>query len=99
MASKIPKYKLKSEALTRIIDLFKQAELRKNLSSRYVEIARKIGMKANQPIPKDLKKKFCKHCNSYFQNGNFRVRTRNKLLVYTCLQCNKQTRYGIKLNK
>ena len=99
MSSKIPKHKLKSQALTRIISLFKEASTNSNHATRYVEIARKIGMKANQPIPRELKRKFCKHCYNYFQRGNYRVRTREGLVVYTCLRCNKQTRYKILKDK
>lgn len=97
MASKTPKHKLKAKALDRIKFLFNEAKSNSNLATRYVQIARKIGMKANQPILKDLKKKFCHHCYNYFQKGNYRVRTRDKILIYTCMKCNKQTRY--KINK
>lgn len=90
------KNKSKENVISKIRGLFEMAKEHPEKADRYVKISREIGMKINQPIPKDLKKKFCKHCNSYFQQGNYRVRTRNKLLIYTCLRCNKQTRYGIK---
>ncbi|MDP1729089.1 MAG: ribonuclease P [archaeon] len=92
---KISKAKLKEHTLERITTLFQEAKTNPKLANRYVEIARRIGMKANQPIPKDLKKKFCKHCNTYFQNSNYRVRTKNGYIVYTCFTCKKYSKYKI----
>ena len=85
-------------AKDRIIELFSQAELRfkKNpeLSDRYIEIARKISMKYKVKIPRELKKRFCKHCYKYLVPGtNSRVRLTKSKLVYYCNSCKKYMRY------
>jgi len=87
----------KKEALERIKILFNEAELNPKKADRYVELARKIGMKINLPIPKEFKRKYCKHCNSYYHKGNYRVRTRNKMVVYYCLNCKKFSKFPMKL--
>ena len=86
---------LKKIANERILKLFKEASLNSPKADRYVELARKIAMKMNARIPKELKRKFCKHCYSYFQKGNYRVRTRNKMIVYYCFNCKKFMRFKI----
>ena len=86
----------KKEVLETIKKLFNEAKLNKDKADRYVELARKIGMKFNVPIPRELKRKFCRHCNSYFQKSNYRIRTRNKMIVYTCFKCRKYTKFKIK---
>ena len=92
---------LKEIARERILELFKQAELRfkKNpeLSDRYVEIARKISMKYKVKIPKELKRRFCKHCFNYlFPGVNSRVRLTQKKVVYYCFNCKKYMRFPYK---
>ena len=88
----------KKIALERIKTLFKEAELiykeDKKLANRYVELARKIGMKTQTPIPSHLKRRFCKHCYTYFIPGkNLRVRMRTKQVTYYCLECKKFMRF------
>lgn len=85
----------KKIALERIIHLFKEARGNPGKADRYVELARKIAMKTNVRIPREYKRKFCKHCNNYFQKGNYRVRTRNKTVVYYCFNCKKYMRFKI----
>lgn len=82
----------------RIALLFKQAdrEFKENpeLSNRYIKLARKISMKANIPIPKELKRKFCKKCLSYLKPGsNLRVRLNRNILIYTCGKCGNIMRF------
>ena len=64
------------------------------LSNRYVELARKIGMRYNVPMPKKYKRRFCKHCYSYLLPGmNARVRTgKSKVIIY-CKNCGKYMRF------
>jgi ribonuclease P protein subunit RPR2 len=67
------------------------------LANRYVEIAKKIAMKAQVSLPSHLKKKFCKKCSQYLVPGlNCRVRIRNKKLIYYCLKCNNYMRFPYK---
>jgi len=81
----------------RIKILFEQAEKTKSqqLANKYVKTARKIAMKLNLRIPREYKRKFCKHCYKYFRNKNYRVRTKNKKVVYYCLNCKKYMRFPL----
>ena len=86
-------------AKQRIKELFKQADTTEDLkkANRYIYLARKIAMKLNIKIPSQLKRKFCKHCYSYFKFGvNARKRIRNKKIIYYCLNCKKYTRIPYK---
>ena len=60
----------KKIAEERIEILFAEAEkmAKRNelgFANRYVELARKIGMRYNVKIPKHVKDKFCRKCHSY----------------------------------
>lgn len=101
---------MKSIAEERINELFSFAEKlfekeefkfisdedKQSLADRYVELARSISMKCNYPIPKDLKKCFCKHCHTYFRHGvNVRVRLNHGKIVKYCLTCKKFSRFPL----
>ncbi len=89
--------KLKRElALKRIQALFAFARVCPARGDRLVYLARKLSMKANVPIPLDLKRRFCKHCYAYFTSDNFRVRTRDQKLVVSCFSCKKFSRKPLK---
>jgi len=93
--------KFKKIAEERIDILFKEAKAMfnkdKKLANRYVALARKIAMKYKVRIPKELKRRFCKHCYSYLMPGkNCRVRTREGKVVYYCLECKKYIRFPYK---
>jgi len=65
-------------------------------STRYVELARKIGMRYNVRMPAQLKRKFCKNCNSLLKPGatsQTRMASKNRAIVIKCLKCNKIYRY------
>jgi ribonuclease P protein subunit RPR2 len=65
-------------------------------SKRYVELARKIGLRYNVRIPKELKRKFCKNCNSLLIPGitsKVRLDSKRKSLSIKCLKCEKIYRY------
>lgn len=89
---------VKSIAKERIQILFKQAEKAKTqaLANRYITLARKIQMKARIRMPRELKRKFCKHCYNYFKAKNYRVRTKDQKVIYTCLKCKKYSRFPTK---
>ena len=60
----------------------------------YIELARKVAMKARVRIPSDLKKKFCKHCYRFLRPGvNCRVRTKGSKVIYYCFNCKKYMRF------
>lgn len=89
---------MKKTAKERIKYLFEQAEKAFNrnpsLSNRYVTLARKLAMKYKVRIPRELKRRFCKHCYRYLVPGkNCRVRTKNGKIVYYCENCRKFMRY------
>lgn len=63
-------------------------------SNRYVQLARRIGMRHNVRIPRKLKRRMCRHCHSYLvPGGNARVRLRGEYAAVTCLVCKKLMRY------
>jgi ribonuclease P protein subunit RPR2 len=88
----------KQIVLSRIKKLFEEAENifgeYKKLSNRYVYLARRLSMKHKVKIPLELKRRFCKNCYSYLKPGvNCRVRLRNKMVVYYCLECKHYMRF------
>lgn len=89
------KQEIKKIALGRIKQLFKEASENPKMGNRYVQLARRIGMRNNVRIPREFKRRFCRHCYRYFSSGNYRVRTRNKMVVYYCLSCKRFTRFRI----
>ncbi|MDD5417422.1 MAG: ribonuclease P [Candidatus Nanoarchaeia archaeon] len=94
---------IKKIAEERIALLFRLAdnefEKHPERSKRYVEIARKIGMKAKVSLA-DHKKKFCRKCGNYLKHGkNTRVRISCSNIVQTCKVCNNISRYKITKHK
>lgn len=92
---------IKNTAKERITHLFEQAKkaFTKDpaLSNRYITIARKLSMKYKVRIPRELKRRFCKHCYRYLVPGeNCRIRTKNSKVVYYCLNCKKFMRFPCK---
>jgi|SRR3989338_6259331 len=97
----LSKQKQKEIALQRVKVLFQQAEetfpKNKALANRYVSLARKIAMKVHAQIPRELKRRICKHCYKFLKAGvNARIRTRAGKVIISCLECKKFTRIPIK---
>ncbi|MBW3004311.1 ribonuclease P [Candidatus Woesearchaeota archaeon] len=95
---------MKQTAKERINYLFEQAgkAFNKNpsLSNRYVTLARKLSMKYKVQIPRELKRRFCKHCYKYLVPGkNCRVRTHKGKVVYFCQNCKKFMRFVLPRQK
>lgn len=93
------KEKLRKEALALVKKLFEDAKLSFNknpsLSNKYVKLARKTAMKVNLRIPRELKRKFCKHCYSYLVPGrNSRIRMHKSRVIYYCFSCKKYMRFN-----
>ncbi|MEM1586866.1 MAG: ribonuclease P [Candidatus Bathyarchaeia archaeon] len=94
------KSKIREIALSRIEQLFdlaiKMLDKRPNLSQRYVEIARKISMRAKARIPKEKRMLICRHCKRFiFPGVSSRVRLqprRESHIVITCLYCGRYMR-------
>jgi ribonuclease P protein subunit RPR2 len=92
----------KSIAENRIKRLFALAERyalddRLDLADRYVFLARKISMRYLVPVPREFKRRFCKHCYCYLlPDVTCRVRIhRNRIIVY-CHGCKKFMRMPLK---
>ena len=93
-------------AKERISILFNLAEKmfkeNKKYSNRYVELARKIGMRYNVKIPKELKRKFCKHCKSYLVSGVnsvHRTNPKEKAVEVSCKECGEKMRFPYRKEK
>src|SRR3989338_5771704 len=90
-----PEYQLRI-ARERIAILFSEASAAEpELAKRYMKLAKKIGMRYNIRLGK-LKRRFCRHCFSYFTAGNSRRRMKSGIMNVTCLSCGKITRYPYK---
>ena len=63
-------------------------------ADRFVRKAARASSKARRPLPSSFKKRFCRHCGSYWSfSSNVRVRLRGKKVVYSCLSCKKHCRH------
>ena len=95
---------VKQIAKQRMQVLLEQAEsvhrINPQLSSRYVETARKIAMAARISLPVKLKRRICKNCHALLVPGdNCRVRIKQRRephVVITCLGCGFQTRVPLR---
>jgi ribonuclease P protein subunit RPR2 len=59
-----------------------------DLSDRYVQLARRIGMKYNVRMLPEYRTLFCQRCSAYWTEGRtVRTRLRGGLRVQTCLRC------------
>lgn len=92
---------VKEIAGKRIKKLFNEAEEQfpehPERSERYIELAHKISKKYNKPIPKELKKRFCPDCHSYWVPGKtvkVRLNSNNSRVIYECTQCKGKRTYG-----
>ena len=80
-------------ALERMAILFHHAERealqrRPARARRYVDLARRIGMRYNVRVPPEFKRRFCKECLAYLLPGvNARVRIGRGRVVVTCAGC------------
>src|SRR3989338_5758945 len=74
----------------------------KKYANRYVELARRIGMRYNVKIPKELKSKFCKHCKSYLVpgiNSVHRANPKEKAVEILCKECGEKMRFPYRKEK
>jgi ribonuclease P protein subunit RPR2 len=92
---------IKEIARERIEILFNQAQRAfpsdRTLAKRYVELARRVGMKAGVRLTREQKLRLCKGCGGLLVPGvNCRVRTRSEFgttVLITCLDCGTKKRY------
>ncbi|MFH0749095.1 MAG: ribonuclease P [Candidatus Bathyarchaeota archaeon] len=91
-------------ALERISILFKIAiktmDTEPKLVQRYVDLARRIGMRYKVRMPKEFRRMICRHCKGFVLPGkNCIVRLRQERephIVITCLRCGKCMREPLK---
>ncbi len=60
------------------------------LQKRYVELAKKIGMRYNVRLPRSAKRNFCKFCNAPLTTG---WRTKKGIRYNVCKNCGKTIRF------
>lgn len=85
----------KKIAMERIEILFREAaSADAKRAKRYMQLAKKIGMRYNVRLGR-LKRKFCKYCYSYFTSANSETRLKKGTINIKCLSCNnvKRIRY------
>jgi ribonuclease P protein subunit RPR2 len=91
--------KIAKERIKILINLaFEYAKKDLDLSRKYIELARRIGKKANVRLRK-LKRLFCKYCNTpliFGYTARVRLNKKTKTVNITCLVCNKIKRYPYK---
>ncbi|MBI2142007.1 ribonuclease P [Candidatus Woesearchaeota archaeon] len=88
----------KSQAIKAVKELFLQAHdaFRQSpeLADKYVRLARKIAMKSRARIPRELKRRHCRHCHRFLvPSSNCRVRLSGGKVVYYCLSCKHYMRF------
>lgn len=93
--------KVAAERVERLFDLAKENfKEDPKLANRYVALARKMAMKYKLSLPSSLKRRFCKHCGSYWLPGvTVMVRTQRGKVVYSCKVCKKVSRIGYQREK
>ncbi|MCE8423760.1 MAG: ribonuclease P [Candidatus Methanoperedens sp.] len=87
----------KDMAYERIIRLFELAHIEFNdhpkRSDRYVQLARRIGMRYRVRMPQEFKRQICKHCHTYLvQGATARTRLQGTHISTNCTSCGKQMR-------
>jgi len=91
----------KTIAVERIRCLFELAEeafeKHPELADRYVKHAWRIMTRYNVRLPRDLKRKFCRKCLSFWRpSASCRVRIKPSYVIITCLRCGHQIRLPFK---
>jgi ribonuclease P protein subunit RPR2 len=90
--------RFKKIAMEQVEQLLGQADevfgRRRDLADRYVELAWKIKTKYNLRLPKELKRKFCRKCLSFWRPGaTCRVRKARGRVNVTCMRCGRIFRF------
>mgnify|MGYP000663302646 CR=1 FL=1 len=88
-------------AYQRILRLFELADdhyqTHPERSKEYMKLAGKIAMRYRVKIPRKLKMRVCKKCNTYLvPSVTMRARIRDGYVLYTCLECGREKRYPYK---
>jgi ribonuclease P protein subunit RPR2 len=84
------------ERMTTLFQLAESEALHRHAgrARRYVELARKIGMRYNVRVPARFKRSFCKKCLAFLlPSVSARVRVGGGRIVVTCNTCGAVQRY------
>lgn len=90
MNSKNPKKLSKKEAQEKINEIFSGKP-----SSREIKKAKRIAMSKNIKL-RNLRKKFCKKCYTFFDSKNSRIRIKKGMKIIKCKNCDYISRYKLK---
>jgi|SRR3989338_250293 len=85
----------KSELRAKILAFFEKAQTSKELttSNALVRRAQKIVLATKTRLPRELKRRFCRHCGAYLVSGkNATIRTQRGKVVFRCLECKHMSR-------
>lgn len=98
IARKKQKNLLRSVATQRMWRLFelaeKEFEEHPERSERYVQLIRNISMRNRMRVPREIKRRICKHCYAFLVPGvNARYRLKGGYIVTSCERCGKEMRY------
>jgi len=92
--------------IERIEKLFEQAERNfrdhPERSHKYANMIRKIAMRYNVRLPKEIRRCICGSCHKFLvPGGNARVRTSEKQqsVIVTCMECGNMMRYPYRKEK
>ncbi|MCX6801435.1 MAG: hypothetical protein NTZ73_04575 [Candidatus Diapherotrites archaeon] len=87
-----PNQKLALERIYRLFELAEEDNTKRKgkYSKRYLKLMVEIGKKVNVPVPKELKKKFCKKCFSLNVDG----REEKPFLIVKCGECGFEKKFS-----
>ncbi len=91
---------LAQERMRHLVALAEKAQRGQEAASevkRYVSLARRIGMRYQVSLPRDMRRRICRGCESVLISGRTaRHRVTNGRLTVTCLSCGAVKRYPFK---
>lgn len=82
--------RIAAERMTTLFGLAETEALRHHpgRARRYVELARKIGMRYNVRVPRPFKRSFCKKCLAFLlPSVSARIRVGRSRVIVTCMSC------------
>ena len=94
------KLERKTLALVEIKKLFAEAQhALQERADACVKIAQHKAQRENIRLPREYKRRYCKHCNTHLKTGtNARIRTREGKLIIYCFGCKKYTKQEFRIN-
>ncbi len=84
------------ERIEILFGLAEEEAVRGNLprATRYAQLARRIGMRYNVPLPSPHRRSICRSCGAYLDPGtSASVRVRHTRVIITCKGCGRILRF------